>query len=106
MIDNGHSCSIAVYLIGGCSFGGDACAAARSRATCSTVLRSAIVVVDNFPEVPAKLIQRLALRVRARPAGNVPDEQVRFLVAFDDGCEGALRTSRLHEGRSTPFANT
>ena len=45
--------------------------------------------VDDLTGVRAEFIQGLALRMRSRPAGDVADEQVRFLIALDYSSKGA-----------------
>jgi hypothetical protein len=38
-------------------------------------------------EVLAKLVERRTLRMRTRPAGDIPDEEARLRVALDDSGE-------------------
>jgi hypothetical protein len=44
---------------------------------------------DHFFEVPAQLILRCTLRVRARPPGDVTNKQTSVWIAFDDSGERA-----------------
>ena len=45
--------------------------------------------VDHFEQIDAELVERGALRVRARPPGHIPDEEAGVLITLDDGSEGA-----------------
>ena len=45
--------------------------------------------IHDFPQLRMKFVQRLALRVRAGPAGDIPDEQAGRLIAFDYSRKGA-----------------
>jgi len=47
---------------------------------------------DHLPEVGEQLVHGSTLRMGARPARNVPDEQAGICVALDDGGECAHRT--------------
>ena len=60
--------------------------------------------VDDFEQVRPQFVQGGALRVRARPAGNVADEETRVLIPFNHSSIGAhlvLRRGHLKCLRGT-----
>ena len=60
----------------------------------------------DFLEVSQQLVYGRALRVRARPAGDMADKQVRIGIALDDGSESAHSAyERQVRSKNTPLGS-
>ena len=59
----------------------------RSAAMCCERLRALEDHGDDLAEIVVELFERLALRVRAREAGDVADEEPGVGATLDDGSE-------------------